>query len=145
MNLRKSASIEELNSHSENSAAHNCGIRVENIGEDWVEATMPFDARTQGLDGSLRLGALAILAETVGSLAAAISVDRKRFVCLGQTIEVIHLNAASAGPIKAKASPLMIEESERQIWQIAISDASAAPIAHAKLSLMILPKTVFDA
>jgi 1,4-dihydroxy-2-naphthoyl-CoA hydrolase len=72
---------------------------VETIGDDWVEATMPFDARTRGLDGSLRLGALAILAESVGSLAAAISVDRTRVVYLGQTIELIHLNAACAGPI----------------------------------------------
>jgi 1,4-dihydroxy-2-naphthoyl-CoA hydrolase len=106
---------------------------------------MPFDARTRGLDGSLRLGALAILAESVGSLAAAISVDRTRFVYLGQTIELIHLNAASAGPINAKASPLMIEESERQIWQIAISDASSVRVACAKLSLVILPKSVLDA
>jgi 1,4-dihydroxy-2-naphthoyl-CoA hydrolase len=142
MNLRQSASVEELNVHSENSVAHNCGIHVENIGEDWVQASMPFDERTQSADGSLRLGALAILAESVGSLAAAISVDRDKFICLGQTIEVIHLNAATAGPVKAKATPLVIcEEGKRQIWQIDISDATAAPIAYAKLSAIVVVRS----
>jgi 1,4-dihydroxy-2-naphthoyl-CoA hydrolase len=145
MNLRQSASIEELNAHSMNSAAHNCGIRVEAIGENWVEASMPFDKRTQSLDGSLRLGALAILAESVGSLAAAISVDRGKFVCLGQTLEVIHLNAASAGPVKAKAAPLMAEEGDRQIWEIQILDPSSTPIALAKLSVVILPRNQLNA
>jgi 1,4-dihydroxy-2-naphthoyl-CoA hydrolase len=141
MNLRQSASVEELNSHSANSAAHNCGIQVEDIGEDFVEASMPFDERTRDQDGSLRLGALAILAESVGSLAATISLDRDKFVSLGQTLEVIHVNAATAGPIRAKATPLMIEESERQIWQIAITDATSTPIALAKLSVVILPRS----
>jgi 1,4-dihydroxy-2-naphthoyl-CoA hydrolase len=140
MNLRQSASVEELNAHGANSAAQNCGMRVEAIGEDWVEATMPFDERTRSPDGSLRLGALAILAESVGSMAAAISVDREQFVCLGQTLEVIHLNAAAEGPVKARATPLMIEESERQIWQITIRDATAVQIAFAKLSVVILPR-----
>jgi 1,4-dihydroxy-2-naphthoyl-CoA hydrolase len=139
MNLRQAAFVEYLNTHSAMSAAHHCGIRVEEIGKDWVEASMPFDARTRGTDGSLRLGALAILAETLGSLAAAISVDRDKFVCLGQAIQVIHLNSAAMGPIKARATPLLTKESGRQIWQIAISDASSTPIGNAKLTVVILP------
>jgi acyl-coenzyme A thioesterase PaaI-like protein len=67
-----------------------------------------------------------------------ISVDRNEFVCLGQTIEVIHLEPAKPGPVKAKATPVMIEENVRQIWQIAICDATSSPIAHAKLSVVIL-------
>jgi 1,4-dihydroxy-2-naphthoyl-CoA hydrolase len=140
MNLQLAATVETLNAHSIHTAADNCGIRVENIVTDWVEASMPFDKRTQSLDGSLRLGALAILAESVGSLAASIAVDSNKFVCLGQTIEVIHLESAKTGPVSATATPLMIEESNRQIWQIEISDATPMRIALAKLSVVILPR-----
>jgi 1,4-dihydroxy-2-naphthoyl-CoA hydrolase len=138
VNLGQAASIEFLNEHSLNTAAQHCGICVEAIGADWVEASMPFDARTRGADGSLRLGALAILAESVGSLAASISVDRSQFVCLGQTLDVTHLNAAASGPVKARATPLFVEDG-RQIWQIAIADASSTPIASGKLSVVVLP------
>ena len=141
MNLRRSASVEYLNTHSVNTAAHNCGIRVEDIGEDWIQASMPFDERTRGLDGSLKLGALAILAESVGSLAAAISVDRDKFACVGQTLQVIHLNAAVQGPVNAKATALMAEDGDRQIWEIGISDATSTPIANAKLVVVILPRS----
>jgi len=140
MNLRGAASIEKLNAQIADTAAHSCGIHVDEIGDDWIQAWMPLDQRTRGLDGSLRLAALAILAETVGSIAAAISVDLDKFVCLGQTLEVVHLNAAIAGPVKAKATQMAVDERERQIWQIAIFDATPAPIAHAKLVVMIMPR-----
>jgi 1,4-dihydroxy-2-naphthoyl-CoA hydrolase len=140
MNLRGTASVANLNEHSVNSAAHNCGIGVEKIGEEWVEASMPFDARTRSQDGTLRLGALAILAESVGSLAATISVDRNKFVCLGQTLQVIHLNYVASGPVKARATPLLTEEPDRQIWQIEIVDANLTPIANARLTVVILAR-----
>ena len=137
MNLSESATVSELNDHSANSAAANCGIRVDTIGDNWVEASMPIDRRTRGLDGALRLGALAILAESVGSLAAAISVDRSKFICLGQTLQVIHLASATKGPVQAKATPIEIG-ADRHIWNIDIVDAEKRPIANAKLTTVIL-------
>ena len=136
--MHQAASIDEINAHSLNSAAHHCGIRVTDIGQGSVEATMPFDARTRGADGALRLGALAILAESVGSLAATISVDREKYVTLGQTLQVHHLKAATAGPIRACATASLRTDSH-QVWQIAIADGANNAISSATLSMAILP------
>lgn len=138
MNLQKSPSVQNLNEHSANSAASNCGILVTAIGDRWVKATMPIDARTCGSDGSVRLGALAILAESVGSLASTISVDSTLFVCLGQSLQVYHLAIASAGPVVATASPVDVQP-ERHIWQIDIVDANGVSISSAKLTTVVLP------
>lgn len=131
-------SVDEINTHSLHSAAHHCGILVTEIGESSVEATMPYDARTRGADGALRLGALALLAESVGSLAATISVDREKYVALGQTLEVHHLNAATGGPIRARATSTLRSQGH-QVWQIDMVDGSNKPISSATLSVAILP------
>jgi 1,4-dihydroxy-2-naphthoyl-CoA hydrolase len=133
--------VEEINAHSLNSAAHHCGILVTAIGEDSVTATMPFDVRTQGSDGALRLGALAILAESVGSLAATISVDREKYVTLGQTLQVHHLTPAKTGPIRAKATSNLRSENN-QVWQIEMADGAGSVISSATLSVVILPRSL---
>jgi 1,4-dihydroxy-2-naphthoyl-CoA hydrolase len=141
--MQQVPSVEEINAHSLNSAAHHCGILVTEIDGGGVVATMPFDARTQGSDGALRLGALAILAESVGSLAATISVDREKYVTLGQTLQLHHLNSAASGPIRAKATSSLNNDSN-QVWQIEMMDGFGTVIASATLSVVILPKSVIS-
>ena len=54
------------------------GIEVVAVGDDWLAGRMPVDVRTHQPWGRLHGGASLALAETLGSLAAAHTVDLER-------------------------------------------------------------------
>ena len=71
-------SLDDVDAMNRNTAAEYVGIRFTGVGYDWLEATMPFDARTQSELGTMHRGALAIFAETLSSQAANLCVDQSR-------------------------------------------------------------------
>jgi 1,4-dihydroxy-2-naphthoyl-CoA hydrolase len=139
MAILKQATPQQLNALSENSAAQTCGIQFTAVGDDWVEAVMPLNEGTRAASGTLTLGALAILAETVGSVAASLSIDSSRDICLGQTLQVYHLEPVHHGPVRARASPMSIGE-RNHIWNIQVYDPVGTLVSAAKLTMMVLPK-----
>jgi 1,4-dihydroxy-2-naphthoyl-CoA hydrolase len=139
MAILKQATPHQLNALSENSAAQNCGIQFIAVGEDWVEAVMPINEGTRGSSETLALGSLAILAETVGSIAASLAIDSARAICLGQSLQVYHLEPVHHGPVRARASPMSIGE-RNHIWDIQVYDPFGTLVSAAKLTMVILPK-----
>jgi 1,4-dihydroxy-2-naphthoyl-CoA hydrolase len=137
--ILKQATPHQLNALSENSAAQNCGIQFIAVGDDWVEAVMPLNEATRGSNETFALGALAILAETVGSVAASLAIDSSRDICLGQTLQVYHLEPVHHGPVRARASPLSIGE-RNHIWNIQVYDPLGTLVSAAKLTMVVLPK-----
>ena len=69
------ATPESLMQRSRQTLAEHLGIRVTEIGPDYLRATMPVNANTHQPQGILHGGASVALAETVGSLAANLCVD----------------------------------------------------------------------
>jgi 1,4-dihydroxy-2-naphthoyl-CoA hydrolase len=123
----------------EGTAAQHCGIRFVAMGEDWLEATMPLDSHTRGQDGALHPGALAILAETIGSVAAALCIDTSRRFGVGQVLHINHPAPVASGPIRAKASPVAVLQ-DSQIWNIEIKDPTASIVCAATLTMAILDR-----
>ena len=52
------------------------GIELAEVGDDWLSARMPVDARTHQPWGRLHGGASLVLAETLGSLGAVHTLDK---------------------------------------------------------------------
>lgn len=129
--------LEELNAFEAQTAAGGCGIRFSGIGEDWLEATVPIDRRTAAADGSLHPGALAIVAETVGSIAANLCVDTTTKACLGQALDVNHPEPVTAGPVRARASAVALGE-HTHVWNIDMIDSNGARVAVARLTMAIV-------
>src|SRR6186713_1928663 len=93
---RTQTSVEQLREFSRETLADTIGIRVTEIGPDYLRATMPVSPRTHQPMGVLHGGASVALAETVGSVAATLCVDRDKYVCLGQEINANHLRPVSS-------------------------------------------------
>ena len=129
--------LDELNAFEQHTAAGGCGIRFSALGEDWLEATVPLDGRTAAADGSLHAGSLAIIAETVGSIAANLCIDAATHACLGQALDVNHPEPISAGPVRARATPLALGE-HTHVWNIEMWDATQTRMAVARLTLAIV-------
>ena len=131
--------LQDLETLSRQTAAQHCGIEFTGIGNDWVEATIPLDARTRDSEGMLHPGALGILAETIGSIAASLCIDNARRICVGQILHVNHPATVGMGPIRAKASAVSILE-DRQVWDVEMWDPNGATVCVAHLTMAILER-----
>lgn len=114
-------SLEELNSRNTNNLVQNLGIEFIEINQDFLKARMPVDHRTIQPLGILSGGASAALAETVGSVAAYLSVDRSKCYILGIEIKCNHIKSTSGPFVYGIAKPLHTGKTTH-VWTIEITD-----------------------
>lgn len=136
---RIQTSVEQLQEHSRETLADTIGIRVTEIGPDFLRATMPVSPRTHQPMGVLHGGASVALAETVGSLAANLCVDQKLYVCLGQEINANHLRPVSSGIVTATARPYHIGK-RSHVWHIEIRDEQDKLVCVSRLTMAVVDK-----
>ena len=116
------------------------GIEFIEIGENYLLAKMPVNNRTVQPLRMLNGGASLALAETVGSLAANMVLDRKKFVALGLDINGNHLRPAMEGEwVFAKASPLNIGKNT-QVWEIRITTQDNLLVNISRLTMAVKPR-----
>lgn len=131
-------SLEELNKMRKNTMLDVLGINVTGIGEDYLEATMPVDARTHQVYGILHGGASVVLAETLGSIGGMLTVDTTRFYCVGLDINANHIKAVRSGIVKGTARPIHTGRST-QVWHIEIKTEEGELVCISRLTLAVVP------
>ena len=78
------------------------GIEFIEMGPDYLKARMPVNERTVQPLRMLNGGASLALAECVGSLAANLVFDRKKYVALGLDLNGNHLKPVMEGEMMAQ-------------------------------------------
>jgi len=114
-------------------------IRILELTDDRVIATMPVDERTRQQLGILHGGASIALAETAASLGAAGRIDRERFAAVGQEINGNHLRPKSEGMVTATAVPVHVGRSS-QVWSIEIRDEQRRLVCISRCTMAIVPR-----
>lgn len=132
-------SIETINAWSKGTLVEHLGIEVTAIGEDFITAKMPVDARTLQPQGLLHGGASVALAETLGSIAAALCVNGAEKVCVGLEINANHVRSARNGSVTGTARPLHIGGTT-QVWQTEIVDEGARLVCVSRMTLAVLER-----
>jgi 1,4-dihydroxy-2-naphthoyl-CoA hydrolase len=135
---RVTATPELLTERASKSLPGHLGIRITEIGADYVRATMPVDERTHQPFGVLHGGASVALAETVGSMAAMLCVE-PQFLVLGQEINANHLRSISSGTVTATARPYHIG-ARSHVWHIEIRDESARLVCVSRLTMAVVER-----
>jgi 1,4-dihydroxy-2-naphthoyl-CoA hydrolase len=110
------------------------GIRLVEARRGRVVATMPVEGNTQPY-GLLNGGASAVLAETIGSIAAALHAGPDQFV-VGLDISCTHHRAVSTGTVTGVATPIS-EGRTIACYDIRISDDQDRPVCTARLTCLI--------
>ena len=114
------------------------GIKITEVGDDFLTGTMPADARTFQPYGVVHGGANVVLAETLGSIAGAHVIDFKTTKCLGQEVSASHLRPVSSGLVTGTARPIHLGR-RSHIWEIRLEDDRGKLTCLSKLTLAILP------
>ena len=131
-------SLEAANKLGDNTLIRHLGIEIIEIGDDYLKATMPVDARTHQPMGILHGGASVALAETVGSVAAQMCIGPDHY-CVGLDINANHLRAVRTGLVIAVARPIHVGRST-QVWDIRINDEQDKPVCISRLTMAVLKK-----
>lgn len=134
--------LEGLNQGSKNTLVEHLGIRFTAFGDDYIEATMPVDHRTIQPYGLLHGGASVALAETLGSMAAALCVeDRQKLGSVGLEINANHVRSATKGYVTGRTTPVKVGR-RIQVWRIEIKEESGKLICVSRITIAVveLPK-----
>jgi 1,4-dihydroxy-2-naphthoyl-CoA hydrolase len=137
--FNKNILLVTLKDFTKDTMAEFLGMEWTEIGEDFLEISMPVDERTKQPYGILHGGASCALAETVGSIASALVIDMNKFYCVGLEINANHVKSVTGGLIRAKCSPLHLGK-HTHVWDIKIYDNNSRLICISRLTVAIIPK-----
>jgi uncharacterized protein (TIGR00369 family) len=129
--------LKKINHINKNTLMETLKMEFIDIGEDFLVAKMEVNPKVHQPDGVLHGGATVALAESVGSAASYLSVDREKQMVRGIVISANHVKGISNGFVYAKAIPLHRGRTT-QLWEIRVTDENSNLISHCKLSTMIL-------
>lgn len=135
--FKKDISLAELQSMNAGTMGEYIGIEFTEIGDQFLKARMPVDHRTRQPYGLLHGGASVALAETLGSVASALVMDREKFICVGMEINANHVRSAQQGWVTGIATPLHLGSSTH-VWDIKIKDEKERLICVSRLTVAIL-------
>lgn len=135
----KPVTLEELNNRPSKDLSTLLGIRFTELTENSLTATMPVDERTRQPAGILHGGASVVLAETLGSMASNLVLDREQWVAVGLEINANHLRPVSKGFVTAVCSPIHIG-SKTHVWDIKLYNDLGKLTCISRLTTAIIPK-----
>lgn len=136
---RTQTSPDVLNQNVRMTMVDHLGIEFLEVGDDYVKARMPVDRRTIQPFGLLHGGASVALAETLGSVAANLCVDREKKMCVGLEINANHLRPVTNGFVYGVARPVHVGDTT-QVWEIRILNEQDKLVCISRLTLANLDK-----
>ena len=131
--------LEALNAMCRGTMMEHLDIRFTEVGEDFVAATMPVDARTHQPFGLLHGGASAALAETLGSAAANFCCDPATHYAVGVEINANHLRAVRSGIVTGLGRALHLGR-RTQVWEMRITDDAGRLACVSRLTLAVVER-----
>ncbi len=140
----KEYDIAFLSSMRASNMGEHLGLELTEVGEGVLKGRMPVDNRTTQPFGILHGGASCVLAETLGSVAAWMTIDPDQYRAVGLEINCNHIRAVTEGYVIGTCTPLHTGR-RTQVWQIdmheeatgkrsAVSRITVAIIEHGTLS-----------
>ncbi|HTB87148.1 MAG TPA: hotdog fold thioesterase [Steroidobacteraceae bacterium] len=135
-NLR---TVEDLNANRKGTLIENLGILFTEIGADFVRGTMPVDTRTMQPYGLLHGGASVALAESLGSMGAAMCVDAAEYQVVGQEINANHVRAARSGLVTGTARAVHLG-GRTQVWTIDIVNDAQKLVCISRITMAVIKR-----
>ncbi|WP_267226431.1 hotdog fold thioesterase [Dyella silvae] len=135
---KQDTSLDRLNGMSANTMMETLGIRFTETGDDWLRGTMPVDHRTHQPYGLLHGGASVVLAETLGSMAAMLTLDPAQEAAVGLDINANHIRGVRSGTVTGTARAVHIGRST-QVWEIRIETEVGELVCISRITMAVIP------
>lgn len=117
---------------------HHIGFEFLEVGVDFLKARIPVDHRTTQPFGILHGGANCVLSESLGSVAAWMTIDPDQYRAVGLEINCNHIRALTEGWAVGVCTPLHTGR-RTQVWQTDITEeATGKRVAVSRLTVAII-------
>ena len=133
---KRPLSVELLNSIHVGTTVSHLGIEFLEVGDDFIRARAPVDARTKQPMGILHGGISVLLAESLGSCGAAFS-SPPGVRTVGLEINANHVRSASEGWVFGVGRPFHIGRTT-QVWHIELSNEGGQLTCVSRITLALL-------
>ena len=110
------------------------GVRLLEMTAERLVGTMPVEGNTQPY-GLLHGGASVVLAETLGSIGAALHAGQDRIV-VGTDINATHHRAARGGLVTGVATPITVGNT-LSAWEIVVTDEDGKRVCTSRLTCLV--------
>jgi 1,4-dihydroxy-2-naphthoyl-CoA hydrolase len=127
-------SIENFQDSSVNMDKH-LDVEIIEIGDDFIVGRMPVVEKTKQPYGILHGGASCVLAESIGSTAAALTLDGAKKYPVGIEINANHISSPTNGHVYAKAVPVHVGGST-SVWNIDITDDQEKRVCYVRFTAL---------
>ncbi|WP_392541964.1 hotdog fold thioesterase [Oryzobacter telluris] len=128
------AGVAALKAMNPDSLMHRMGIEVLEATADRLVATMPVEGNTQPY-GLLHGGASVVLAETLGSIGAALHAGPGKAV-VGLDINATHHRAARSGLVTGTAVPLSLGRT-LACYEVVVTDEDGKRVCTSRITCLI--------
>ncbi len=137
----KNYAIEEINQFCANTLLSTLDIKIQEIGSDYLMATMPVTHKHVQPQRILHGGASVALAESLGSIASHLIIQQDKYYAVGLEINANHIRpvAENSSIVTGIAKPIHLG-SKTHVWEIKITDSNQKLVCISRLTVAILNK-----
>ena len=131
-------SLNDINALCKNTLMDHLQMEVIEVGDNFIKGKMPVEHFTVQPARLLHGGATAALAESLGSIAAYMTVNPQTHACLGVNLDITHIKAIpeGRGPVFGTARPAKLGNT-LQVWNITMETSSGQIVAESRLTLFV--------
>tara|TARA_B100001989_G_C24530153_1_gene461148 strand:- start:366 stop:827 length:462 start_codon:yes stop_codon:yes gene_type:complete len=141
----KEFTVEYLEGLRNANMGEHIGIQFTEIGEDFLCARMPVDNRTTQPFGILHGGASCVLSETLGSVAAWMTINPDTHRAVGIEINANHIRAVTEGYVIGRCTPMQTGR-RIQVWQTDIEEEKTGKrVCISRLTVAIIEQGTLSA
>ncbi len=134
---KKTPDLAAINAATRERADGLLGIRITEIGEDYVRGELEVCQRVHQPFGLLHGGVSCVLAEALGSIGANLACDAEH-AAVGVEINASHVNGIRSGTVTGTARPLKTGR-RLQTWEIELTGDRGQLVCAARLTAAIIP------
>lgn len=117
------------------------GIHITALGDDYISGSLAVTEQLLQPYGILHGGINIVLAETLGSTAAALTLDKSRFGVVGQEINANHLRPALPGSVITGTARAFHVGARSQVWGIEIRDERERLTCVSRITIAVIDRT----
>ena len=134
---KKNTDLDKINISLSNTMSDYLDIKIINIGDNFITASMPVNKKTIQPFGILHGGESVVLAETLGSIASNLCL-KEDYYSVGLDINANHIKSINSGSVQAIAKPIHLGRSTH-VWEIKLIHNSKLTCI-SRLTMAVLKK-----
>ena len=131
--------LDIINAYRKNTLLEQLDIHITNLGEDFIEGTMPVNNRTHQPAGLLHGGASAALIESLGSIGSTLLVDMSTHSIVGLEINANHVRGVKSGMVTGRAK-IVHAGRKTHLWQVDIKNEEGKLVCTGRLTVIVVEK-----